>query len=133
MYSGQLTAGQNYESDAIAEVVGVEAYSMLFLIAEDEETARAARAARTVSEAATRLRVVREASEAATRLRAAIEIVGKVGCHPPEHLHVPQAESPGNVVLDDGVEQRLYVSPFVPLVQQFGKASIRKVFMRRNS
>ena len=43
-------------------VVGVQAHSMLFLIAEDEETARAARAARTVSEAATRLRVVRAAS-----------------------------------------------------------------------
>ena len=52
-------------------VVGVQAHSMLFLIAEDEETARAARAARTVSEAATRLRVVRAASEAATRLGAA--------------------------------------------------------------
>ena len=52
-------------------VVGVQAHSMLFLIAEDEETARAARAARTVSEAATRLRVVRAASEAATRLEAA--------------------------------------------------------------
>ncbi len=52
-------------------VVVVQAHSMLFLIAEDEETARAARAARTVSEAATRLRVVRAASEAATRLGAA--------------------------------------------------------------
>ena len=66
--AGQDAARSRHDAN---EVVGVEAHSMLFLIAEDEETARAARAARTVSEAATRLRVVRAASEAATRLGAA--------------------------------------------------------------
>ena len=66
--AGQDAARSRHDAN---EVVGVEAHSMLFLIAEDEETARAARAARTVSEAAARLRAVREASAAATRLEAA--------------------------------------------------------------
>ena len=71
--AGQDAARSRHDANG---VVGVEAHSMLFLIAEDEETARAARAARTVSEAATRLRAAREASEAATRLRAAREASG---------------------------------------------------------